>query len=198
MSTKDRLLDGVILISLLILFLGCFFISYSDKDANMAETVPTASTTAVVKTTQPTTTTTTEETKPTSAYDYTEEELDLLARLIYSEGGNTSYDTQLMIGSVVMNRVDDPNFPDTIREVIYQDNQFSVTFIRIDGVVMIDRPASEESKQAALEILTYGSILPQKVQVFYLSSITSGWVASREPYKKSDNVQFSYIYRREG
>ena len=55
-------------------------------------------------------------------YDYTEEELDLLARLIFSEGGIESYQTQLMIGSVVMNRVmsDDPWFPDTIREVIYQ------------------------------------------------------------------------------
>lgn len=44
-------------------------------------------------------------------YNYTEEELDLLARLIYSEGGIESYDTQLKIGSVVMNRVDDPYFP---------------------------------------------------------------------------------------
>ena len=56
-------------------------------------------------------------------YNYTEEELDLLARLIYSEGGIESYDTQLKIGSVVMNRVDDPYFPNTIREVIYQENQ---------------------------------------------------------------------------
>ena len=54
------------------------------------------------------------------AYNYTEEELDLLARLIYSEGGIESYETQLKIGSVVMNRVDDPYFPNTIREVIYQ------------------------------------------------------------------------------
>ena len=50
--------------------------------------------------------------EPISVYDYTEEELDLLARLIYSEGGIESYDTQLKIGSVVMNRVDDPYFPE--------------------------------------------------------------------------------------
>lgn len=127
-------------------------------------------------------------------YTYTEEELDLLARLIYSEGGIESYDTQLKIGSVVMNRVDDPYFPNTIREVIYQENQFSVTFIELDGVIMIDRPADDEAKKAALEILTYGSVLPPKVQVFYEKSITTGWVASRETYGTFDHTTFAYIY----
>ena len=127
-------------------------------------------------------------------YNYTEEELDLLARLIYSEGGAESYDTQLKIGSVVMNRVDDPHFPNTIREVIYQKNQFSVTFTKLDGVIMIDRPADEEAKKAALEILTYGSVLPKDVQVFYEKSITTGWVASRETYGTFDHTTFAYIY----
>ena len=127
-------------------------------------------------------------------YTYTEEELDLLARLIYSEGGIESYDTQLKIGSVVMNRVDDPYFPNTIREVIYQKNQFSVTFTKLDGVIMIDRPADEEAKKAAYEILNYGSVLPPKVQVFYEKSITTGWVASRETYGTFDRTTFAYIY----
>lgn len=127
-------------------------------------------------------------------YNYTEEELDLLARLIYSEGGIESYDTQLKIGSVVMNRVDDPYFPNTIREVIYQKNQFSVTFTKLDGVIMIDRPADDEAKKAALEILTYGSVLPPKVQVFYEKSITTGWVVSRETYGTFDRTTFAYIY----
>lgn len=127
-------------------------------------------------------------------YNYTEEELDLLARLIYSEGGIESYDTQLKIGSVVMNRVDDPYFPNTIREVIYQKNQFSVTFTKLDGVIMIDRPADEEANKAAYEILNYGSVLPPKVQVFYEKSITTGWVASREPYGTFDRTTFAYIY----
>lgn len=131
-----------------------------------------------------------------SVYVYTEEELDLLARLIYSEGGIESYDTQLKIGSVVMNRVDDPAFPNTIREVIYQRNQFSVTFIKKGGIPMIDHPADEEAKQAALEVLTYGSVLPPKVQVFYEKSITKGWVASREPYGTFDSTTFAYIYSK--
>lgn len=130
-----------------------------------------------------------------SYYTYTEEELDLLSRLIYSEGGTESYDTKLKIGSVVMNRVSDPLFPDTIREVIYQKNQFSVTTTKINGVIMIDRPADEESKKAAKEILDYGSILPLDVQVFYAYGKCDGnWVTTREVYEVCDNTVFAYIY----
>lgn len=144
--------------------------------------------------------TTVPETVFESYYEYTEDELDLLARLIYSEGGTESYDTKLKIGSVVMNRVSDHDydFPDTIRGVIYQENQFSVTTTVIDGVLMIDRPADEESKRAAKEVLDYGSVLPSDVQVFYADWCTEGWVTSRETYGTYDNTVFAYIYPKRG
>lgn len=132
----------------------------------------------------------------TPVYDYTEEELDLLARLIYSECGNESYEVKLMVGSVVVNRMDDPYFPNTLREVIYQKNQFSVTHLKVNGVIMIDRPANEESIKAAYEILNYGSVIPQKVQVFYAKSVKSGWVTTREPYATYGNTVFAYIYAK--
>ena len=139
-----------------------------------------------------------QETEFISYYTYTEEELDLLARLISSEGGAESYETKLKIGSVVMNRVCDPEFPDTIREVIYQKRQFSVTTYRINGVVMIDRPADEESIRAAKEVLDYGSILPSSVQVFYALYCTEPWVNSRVTYEVSDNTVFAHIYSENG
>lgn len=131
-------------------------------------------------------------------YNYTEEELDLLSRLIFSEGGIESYETQLMIGSVVMNRVNDPAFPNTIGEVIYQERQFSVTRIKKDGILMIDHPADEEAKKAALEVLTYGSVLPHEVQVFFQKDCKESWVNSREPYGTFDTTTFAYIYERVG
>ena len=200
---RDPLLIVAILTVFSMAIFSLFFVPVSSVGCT-AVTTSHLSTTAVTTIATPTTTTkptttTTEATKPkiVPVYDYTEQELDLLARLIYSEGGNVSYTTQLMIGSVVMNRVSSPdNFPDTLKGVIYQENQFSVTTIKIGGVIMIDRPADEEAKKAAYEVLTYGSILPSNVQVFYEKSIKTGWVASREPYKVSDNIQFSYIYKR--
>lgn len=157
-------------------------------------TEPTTKPTELIEETPPTETESVEETKFVSYYSYTEEELDLLARLIYSEGCGESYDTKLKIASVVMNRVQDPYFPDTIYEVIYQESQFSVTVIRLNGVIMIDRPADEESYMAAKEVLDYGSVLPSTVQVFYAIYCTEPWVTSRVTYEVSDNTVFAHIY----
>lgn len=124
-----------------------------------------------------------------SVYEY-----DLLARLICAEGQTESYETKLKIGSVVLNRVNDSYFPNTIKEVIYQKNQFSVTTIYRNGKPMIDHQADVESLRAAKELLENGSVLPPKVQVFYENSVTTGWVSTRQVYGTFDNTTFAYIY----
>lgn len=57
---------------------------------------------------------------------YITEDVELLARLAMSEGSILSYIEKKAIVEVVLNRVDDDNYPNTIREVIYQPNQFSL------------------------------------------------------------------------
>lgn len=52
-------------------------------------------------------------------------DLELLAAIIYCEARGESYEGQLAVGAVVLNRVNDPRFPNTIRGVIYSPNQFS-------------------------------------------------------------------------
>ena len=49
----------------------------------------------------------------------------LLARALYTLGHGESYETLLALGSVIMNRVDSPWFPDTVEEVINQPHQFA-------------------------------------------------------------------------
>lgn len=49
----------------------------------------------------------------------------LLANIIYCEAGNQSYEGQLAVGAVVMNRVLSSVFPDTIVGVVYQKGQFT-------------------------------------------------------------------------
>ena len=52
------------------------------------------------------------------------DEVTLLAALIQCEAGNQSYDCQLAVGAVVVNRVKSPSYPNTLVEVIYQKAQF--------------------------------------------------------------------------
>lgn len=47
-----------------------------------------------------------------------------LARTIYTLGKDETYETKLMLGSVAMNRIENPWFPDTLREVLCQPHQF--------------------------------------------------------------------------
>ena len=61
----------------------------------------------------------------TEAANVNEDDAALLAALIYCEAGNQSYDGMAAVGSVVVNRMMDENFPDTVSDVIYQSGQFT-------------------------------------------------------------------------
>jgi hypothetical protein len=56
-------------------------------------------------------------------------ELELVALLVQAEAGNQDELGKRYVADVVFNRVDSDSFPDTIEEVVYQNNptQFSVT-----------------------------------------------------------------------
>ena len=60
----------------------------------------------------------------TYPYLHTEDELTLLASIIQAEAGSVSYEGMIAVGSVIMNRVDSPNFPNTIEGVVYAPYQF--------------------------------------------------------------------------
>jgi N-acetylmuramoyl-L-alanine amidase len=74
---------------------------------------------------------------------YTEEELRLLAIAIYCEAGsdNISDETRMMVAQVIINRVNDERFPDTIEEVLTQRGQYGRFYWT--GVVWPSRAASE-------------------------------------------------------
>lgn len=57
-------------------------------------------------------------------------ELEELALLVQAEAGNQDDLGKRLVADTVLNRVDDPDFPDTIHEVIFQDNpiQYYVTY----------------------------------------------------------------------
>ena len=58
---------------------------------------------------------------------YSEEDLTLLAKLIYAEAGSNwlTDEHQQLVGNVVLNRVKSSKFPNTLEGVIYQKGQYS-------------------------------------------------------------------------
>lgn len=79
---------------------------------------------------------------------YTEEELDMLALVIYQEAGadDCSDDTRLKVGSVVMNRVADDRFPGSIYEVITEEAQYGR--LHWTGPVWPERASTEQEAHA--------------------------------------------------
>lgn len=61
---------------------------------------------------------------PGSEY-YDGETLYWLSHIIYAESGNQSLSGKIAVGNVVMNRLSSPKFPNTIKGVLFQKNQFS-------------------------------------------------------------------------
>ncbi len=55
----------------------------------------------------------------------TVDDVTLLAALIQCEAGNESYEGQLAVGAVVMNRVRSGAYPGSVHDVIYQSGQFT-------------------------------------------------------------------------
>ena len=60
-------------------------------------------------------------------FSLNEEEFRLLCRTTYCEGGNQSSNTQTLIALTILNRVKSDIFPNNIHDVIYQEDQYSVT-----------------------------------------------------------------------
>lgn len=60
----------------------------------------------------------------TSLY-VTQSDVDLLAKLIYAESRGEPYEGKVAVASVVLNRVLNPEFPNSIQGVIFQPKAFS-------------------------------------------------------------------------
>ena len=59
------------------------------------------------------------------AVTLTQEEIDLIALCVMAEAEGEPEEGQRLVIDTILNRVDDPRFPDNVHDVIYQKNQFA-------------------------------------------------------------------------
>jgi len=100
--------------------------------------------------------------------------LNLLARLVYGEARGEPYTGQVAVAAVVLNRVRNSSFPNTIAGVIYQSGAFDVV---ADG--QINLTPNSTAIKAAQDALngwdpTYGAIY-----YFNPKTATNKWIWSR-------------------
>ena len=72
-------------------------------------------------------------------YWLSDEEIELIALVVMGEAEGEPELGQRLVIDTILNRVDDPHFPDSVTEVVYQANQFSVMWNgRIDRCYVKD------------------------------------------------------------
>lgn len=101
-------------------------------------------------------------------------EMELLARAVYSEARGEPFDGQVAIAAVILNRVDHPDFPDTISGVIYQPWAFTAVH---DGQFWL---TPNETAYKAVEAALAGED-PSGGAIFYYNPVTATnrWIRSR-------------------
>ena len=100
--------------------------------------------------------------------------LNLLARVVYGEARGEPYTGQVAVAAVVLNRVNNSNFPNTIAGVVYQSGAFTAVS---DG--QINLTPNDTAMKAAQDALngwdpTYGAIY-----YFNPNTATNAWIWSR-------------------
>lgn len=83
------------------------------------------------------------------AIAYTEEDLYWMSRIISAEAKNQPIEGMIGVGNVILNRVASPDFPNTIYDVIF-DNQYGVQFSPTSNGTIYDTPTDKAIEAALL------------------------------------------------
>lgn len=117
-----------------------------------------------------------ERTSASSKVNISDADIDLLARIVRAEAQTEPFEGKVAVASVVLNRVDSPKFPNTIRDVIYQRGQFQPV---TNGE--INKTADKESRRAVYAALSDMRKIAKDSLFFYNPDIaTNRWLDSRE------------------
>lgn len=105
-----------------------------------------------------------------------EEEIDLLARIVRAEAQTEPFIGKVAVVDVIMNRVDDPQFPDTVEDVIYAPGQFQPV---MNGE--IQKPADKLSMEAVETAISNEEDVTNDSLFFYNPDIaTNRWLDNKE------------------
>jgi spore germination cell wall hydrolase CwlJ-like protein len=113
---------------------------------------------------------------------FTEDEFALICTTVFCESGGCNSKTQRMVALTILNQINSGKFGDTVREVIYKKNNFSVTKWKD----FENRGWTSKVEQSVLDALEENEH-PRDMYYFR----TSKYHDFGKPYKRSENVYFS-------
>ena len=89
----------------------------------------------------------------TVLWDITDEDYKTLLKIVEAEAGGEDYTGKLLVANVVLNRVKDESFPDSITEVVYQTSNGRAQFSPVGSGRIEKVSVSEETIAAVTDAL---------------------------------------------
>jgi len=122
--------------------------------------------------------------------NYSNSDVDLLARLITAEASGESPDAMLAVGAVVINRVQSLQYPGKISSVINEvsDGHYQFTPVK-NG--MIDKVATKTATDAAYNALK-GNDPTNGALFFFDNTVTNEWLTSKPVAATLGKLIFAY------
>ncbi len=116
---------------------------------------------------------------------YSNADVELLAKVISAEARGESYEGQVAVGAVILNRVAHPSFPDSLSGVVYQKGAFSCV-----NDSNWYQPVAESSKRAARDALNGWDPSGGAIYYFNASKTSDAFMHSRTVIKVIGNHKF--------
>lgn len=86
--------------------------------------------------------------KPEFVYELSEDDLEVLLRIVEAEAGGEDEDGRLLVANVVLNRVNSEDFPATVKEVVFQQSEGVTQFSPVASGRYYTVEISEETVSA--------------------------------------------------
>lgn len=114
------------------------------------------------------------------ARSYDTEDLYWLSRVISAESRGESLEGQIAVGNVVLNRVASGQFPNTVKEVVF-DRKYGVQFEPVSNGTIYDQPT--DSAVLAAKLCLEGAAPVGDSLYFYAPALSAGtWISTSRAY----------------
>lgn len=120
-----------------------------------------------------------------SSTQYSSADVELLAKVISAEARGESYEGQVAVGAVILNRVRHPSFPDSISGVIYQNGAFSCV-----NDSNWYAPVAESARRAAVDAINGWDPTGGAIYYFNAKKTSDAFMHSRPVVKTIGDHKF--------
>lgn len=116
---------------------------------------------------------------------YSDADVQLLAKVISAEARGESYEGQVAVGAVILNRIAHPSFPNSLSGVVYQNGAFSCV-----NDSNWYQPVADSAKRAAIDAMNGWDPSGGAVYYFNASKTSDAFMHSRPVIKVIGNHKF--------